>query len=78
MASSITVAGRPYQYEAEAEAGTWLTGPDAGELWFGTRVRYRPGTAGRWRTFSLVGPHPLDTPAVEEALRLTIGQVAAR
>lgn len=26
MASSITVAGRPYQYEAEAEAGTWLTG----------------------------------------------------
>lgn len=77
MAASVTVAGVPYQYEAEAAAGTFLTGPDAGELWFGARVRCRPGTTGRWRTFTLVGTHPLDTPAVEEALRLTIGMRAA-
>lgn len=74
MGTSITVAGTPYSYEAEAEGGTWLSGEHAGELWWGTRVRYRPGLTGRWKSATLVGTHPLDTPAIEEALRQIIGQ----
>lgn len=63
---SLVVAGMPYQYEAEANAGISL---DTGERWWGTLVRWRPGTYGRWHRTTLVDVHPMDGELVERALR---------
>lgn len=68
MAESIWIDGVPYSFEADAEAGAFLIGDHAGELWTGTRLRWRPGTAGPWRRVLLYDVHPLDGPAVRAAL----------
>jgi hypothetical protein len=63
---SIHIAGEPFQYEAEADAGIYLS---TGERWFGTSVRWRPGISGRWQRCSLIDVHPFDFDAVEVGLR---------
>lgn len=65
MSASTTVDGVPFQWDCEAEAGVNLAD---GERWWGTRVRYRPGTRGAWRTFVLVDVHPFDADAIHAAL----------
>lgn len=70
---------QPYQYEAEAEAGISLT---SGERWFGSRIRFRVGTSGRWHHVIAVNVHPMDGAAVEATLRAHLesntGGVVAR
>ncbi len=63
--SSMLHNGTPYQYVAEAEAGVYLQG---GGRWWGTRVKYRPGTRGAWRSLLLVGTHPMDAEGVVRGL----------
>jgi hypothetical protein len=65
MSQSITVCGVAHQYEAEAEAGIFLS---TGVRWWGTRVKYRPGLRGAWRSFILQDVHPFDSEAVRDAL----------
>lgn len=72
MPESLTIGDTPFQYETEATAGVWLSGDRAGERWFGTVVRWRPGTAGRWRKFTIADTHPYETDAVQAALRHAI------
>jgi len=63
---SIRIAGQPYSYETEANAGITLSD---GRRWWGTLVKWRPGTTGRWRRFTLVDVHPFDAKAIERGLR---------
>lgn len=65
MSASIRIGGTPYQYEAEANAGLYLT---SGERWWGTLVKFRPGTSGRWERLNLIDVHPMDVATVEEHL----------
>jgi hypothetical protein len=62
---SVTVRGVAYQFEAEAEAGLEL---GTGKRWWGTRVKYRPGTRGRWRSVLLIDVHPFAAGEVERGL----------
>lgn len=66
---TIHVARKPYQWEAEAAAGIRLSD---GAMWHGTRIKYRPGTTGRWRYVTVLDLHPMDTPLVTMALRAHI------
>ena len=69
MSAAIRVDGVPYTYDTEAEAGIYLS---TGERWWGTRLKWRPGTAGKWNRVVLEGVHPFDYDAVAEAARLVI------
>jgi hypothetical protein len=69
LARSLAVAGEPYQYETEPTAGIVLA---TGERWFGTLIRWRPGTRGAWRKVNAVDVHPFDADAVEAVLRVAI------
>lgn len=66
MAQSILIDGTPISYETEANAGITLRD---GARWWGTLVKWRRGTAGRWYRFTLVDVHPFDTASVEGGLR---------
>jgi hypothetical protein len=66
---SMRVGETPYQIEAAPEAGIYL---DTGERWWGTRVRWRPGLKGKWRTFVLEGVHPFDQETVDQAVEAVI------
>lgn len=69
MSASITVSGVPYQYDAEADAGIYLS---SGERWWGSRIKWRAGTAGRWQHVIIQDLHPMDYSGVADALRLVI------
>lgn len=63
---SVRFGNEPYQYETEASAGISL---GDGEKRWGTRVRFRRGTGGRWTKINVIGLHPFDAPEdVEDAL----------
>ena len=66
---STTIGNTPYQWDPLAEAGIIL---QTGERWWGTRVKWRPGTAGRWRSFVLIDVHPLDAETLERAVALRL------
>lgn len=60
-----------YEYLADPEAGLML---DGGELWWGTRFRFRVKGDRRWRSFIAVNVHPYDSLAVDAALAKYITQ----
>jgi hypothetical protein len=69
MSQTVTVGGEPFQYEAEAEAGIVLA---TSERWWGTRVRWRPGTTGRWRHGVVRDVHPFAHAEVRDAVAALI------
>ena len=71
MSAALTVEGTPFTYEVEANAGIVLS---TGERWWGTLVKWRPGTSGRWRRFNLRDVHPFDEKAIRAALSLYLKQ----
>jgi len=62
---AIHINGEPITYDVEANAGIALAD---GERWWGTLVKWRRGTSGKWNRFNLVDVHPFDTKAVERGL----------
>ena len=66
MSQAIHFKGEPFTYETEANAGIGLTD---GELWWGTLIKYRRGTAGKWTRFTLVDVHPFDPAKIQQGLR---------
>jgi hypothetical protein len=65
MSASVRVLGTPYQYEAEAFGGLSI---GTGEWYWGSRIRYRPGTSGRWIRFLAIDVHPLDHASIKDAV----------
>lgn len=72
---TVRIGGAPVSYETEAAAGIML---GDGERWWGTRVRWRFGTAGRWNGLLAVDVHPMDASAVEEVLRVAVERAQSR
>lgn len=74
MATSVKIEGTPYTYEVEASAGIDLI---TGARWWGSLVKFRPGTSGRWQRLTLVDVHPFDHEHIEQALALYVVASAA-
>lgn len=60
------MTSRPlYEAQIELDEGWILSGPEAGRLWRGYRVKYREsGSRGRWRTFLLIDKE--EPPTIEQ------------
>lgn len=69
MSAALQINGEPITYESEADAGISLS---TGDRWWGTRIRWRPGTSGKWRALTLIDVHPFDTEAIEAGLVLYV------
>jgi len=54
------------EYGAEAVGGM----TPGGDLWWGSRVRFRRRGTRRWSSFVLVGVHPLQYVSIAEGLRV--------
>jgi hypothetical protein len=65
VSAAIKVNGEPVSYETEANAGISLTN---GHRWWGTLVKWRRGTSGKWNRFTIIDVHPFDTEKIEAAL----------
>lgn len=65
MSATVRINDVPYSYDAEAEAGIFLS---SGERWWGTRIKWRRGTAGKWNRALFVDLHPCDYDAVHAAI----------
>lgn len=72
LVSELVVEG--FECRLEPEAGVHLTGEQAGERWWGTRVRYRRPPARRWESFVLVDVHPMDVETTSAAIRLALAR----
>lgn len=71
MSNTLNVNGEPITYETEADAGINLT---TGARWWGTRIKWRRGTSGKWNRVSVIDTHPFDTNAIELALGIYLSE----
>ncbi len=70
MSESVVVKGTPVQYECDAFAGIGIT---EGTRYFGTRIKWRKGTSGRWNHFNVVDLHPFDSEGCRDAVVVYCG-----
>jgi hypothetical protein len=72
MISTNLVSG--YQVQCEPEAGQTIA---TSELWWGTRVRYRPVSGRKWSHVLLIDVHPFDRDVIAAGVRAHIERNAA-
>lgn len=65
MSTALQINGDPITYEAEANAGVSLS---TGSRWWGTLIKWRRGTSGKWNRITIMDVHPFDTEAIEAGL----------